>query len=176
MTLAIQVLVLVALAIYAKAGAVALHRPVSDFFAAGQSIPAMVNGMATAASFIAVLAFAGLTGGLSQDWEGWTAVLIGGGVGVFFICLLFLAYLSASHVPRLLLPLFFWRALRGAAIAPVRRGRLFLVLVPRAGDCDLRCSHSRGANLPHRRTDGISRRRGDGPVVYDHRGHALGKP
>src|SRR5215467_12427715 len=93
MTLAIQVLVLVALAIYAKAGAVALHRPVSDFFAAGQSIPAMVNGMATAASFIAVLAFAGLTGGLSQDWEGWTAVLIGGAGGLLLIAFLLAPYL-----------------------------------------------------------------------------------
>ena len=93
MTLAIQVVVLVALAIYAKAGAVALYRPVSDFFAAGQSIPAVVNGMATAASFIAVLAFVGLTGGLSQDWEGWTAVLIGGAGGLLLIAFLLAPYL-----------------------------------------------------------------------------------
>src|SRR5262245_43624455 len=93
MTLAIQVVVLFALAIYAKAGAVALHRPVSDFFAAGQSIPALVNGMAIAASFIAVLAFAGLTGGLSQDWEGWTTVLIGGAGGLLLIAFLLAPYL-----------------------------------------------------------------------------------
>jgi hypothetical protein len=40
MTLAIQIVVLVVLAIYAKAGAVALKRPISDFYAGGGAIPA----------------------------------------------------------------------------------------------------------------------------------------
>jgi len=152
MTLAIQVVVLVALAIYAKAGAVALHRPVSDFFAAGQSIPAVVNGMATAASFIAVLAFAGLTGGLSQDWEGWTAVLIGGAGGLLLIAFLLAPYLrkfGGYTIPDFLGERFGGTGLRPLAVvavvlcsfpalaiavlgAAILAGRIFLIDAPTA--------------------------------------------
>jgi cation/acetate symporter len=93
MTLAIQLVVLVVLAIYAKAGAVRLNRPISDFYAAGAAIPAVVNGMAIAASFIAILAFAILAGGLHQGWEGGTAVLVGAAVGILLIAFLLAPYL-----------------------------------------------------------------------------------
>jgi cation/acetate symporter len=93
MTLAIQIVVLAALAIYAKAGAVRLKRPISDFYAASAAIPAVTNGMAIAASFIAILAFAGLTGGLAQGWEEPAAVLIGSAVGFVLIAFLLAPYL-----------------------------------------------------------------------------------
>jgi cation/acetate symporter len=93
MTLAIQLVVLVVLAIYAKAGAVRLNRPISDFYGAGAAIPAVVNGMAIAASFIAILAFAILAGGLHQGWEGGTAVLVGAAVGILLIAFLLAPYL-----------------------------------------------------------------------------------
>src|SRR5262245_10039174 len=93
MTLAIQLVVLIALAIYAKAAAVRLNRPISDFYAAGAAIPAAINGMAIAASFIAVLAFATVAGGLDQGWEGGTAVLVGAAVGILLIAFLLAPYL-----------------------------------------------------------------------------------
>ena len=93
MTLAIQIVVLVVLAIYAKAGAVALKRPISDFYAGGGAIPGVLNGMAIAASFIAVLTFASLAGGLAEDLEGLTAVLIGSTVGFVLIAFLLAPYL-----------------------------------------------------------------------------------
>lgn len=93
MTLAIQIVVLVVLAIYAKAGAVALKRPISDFYAGGGAIPGVLNGMAIAASFIAVLTFASLAGRLAEDLEGLTAVLIGSTVGFVLIAFLLAPYL-----------------------------------------------------------------------------------
>jgi cation/acetate symporter len=93
MTLAIQIVVLVVLAIYAKAGAIALNRPISDFYAGGGAIPAVLNGMAIAASLIAVLAFASLAGGLAQGWDGLMAVLIGAAVGLVLTAFLLAPYL-----------------------------------------------------------------------------------
>jgi cation/acetate symporter len=86
-------LVLVVLAIYARAGAVALKRPISDFYVAGRLVPAMFNGMAIAACFIAVLAYAGLAGVLSERWEGCASLLLGGAAGVVLIALVLAPYL-----------------------------------------------------------------------------------
>jgi cation/acetate symporter len=121
-TLTIQLLVLVVLAIYAKAGAVALNRPISDFYVAGALIPAVFNGMAIAASFIAVLAFAGLAGGLAQGWEGGTAVLLGGVVGLVLIGLLLAPYLrkfGGYTIPDFLGERFGGTALRPLAVVAV---------------------------------------------------------
>src|SRR5262245_54715423 len=122
MTLAVQLVVLIVLAIYAKAGAVALNRPISDFYAAGAAIQALTNGMAIAASFIAILAFAGLTSGLSQDWEGWTAVLIGGAAGLVLNAFVFAPYLRHSGgytIPAFRAERFGGRGLRPPAVAAV---------------------------------------------------------
>jgi cation/acetate symporter len=122
MTLAVQLVVLIVLAIYAKAGAVALNRPISDFYAAGAAMPAVTNGVAIAASFIAILAFAGLTGGLSQDWEGWTAVVIGGAVGLVLTAFLFAPYLrkfGGYTIPDFLDERFSGRGLRPLAVVAV---------------------------------------------------------
>ena len=66
MTLVIKLLVLAVLAIYARAGAIALRRPISDFYVAGRLVPGPFNGMAIAVSLIPVLAFAEFAGVLSQ--------------------------------------------------------------------------------------------------------------
>src|SRR3990170_545671 len=92
-TLTIQFLVLATLALYAKAGAVALRRPISDFYVAGRLVPAMFNGMAIAVCLIPVLAFAGLAGALGQGWDGASLLVLGGGGGMLIIALFLAPYL-----------------------------------------------------------------------------------
>jgi len=81
------------LALYAKAGAVGLRRPISDFYVAGRLVPAMFNGMAIAIGLIPVLAFAGLAGALSQGWDGASLLVLGGAGGLVLIALLLAPYL-----------------------------------------------------------------------------------
>jgi cation/acetate symporter len=81
------------LAIYAKAGAVALTRPASDFYVAGRLVPAVVNGMAIAICLLPVLAFAGLSGALSQGWDGASLLVLGGVGGLLLIALFIAPYL-----------------------------------------------------------------------------------
>ena len=69
-TLTIQLLVLVAVALYARAGAVALRRPISDFYVAGRLVPPIFNGAAIAVGLLPVLFFAGLAGAFAKAWEG----------------------------------------------------------------------------------------------------------
>jgi cation/acetate symporter len=121
-TLTIQLLVLVVLAIYAKAAAVALKRPISDFYGAGALIPAVFNGMAIAASFVAILAFAGLAGALAHGWEGGTAVLLGGAAGFVLIAFLLAPYLrkfGGYTIPDFLGERFGGTALRPLAVVAV---------------------------------------------------------
>ncbi|MGH6832043.1 MAG: cation acetate symporter, partial [Methyloceanibacter sp.] len=93
MTLAIKFLVLATLALYARAGAVALRRPISDFYVAGRLVPGLFNGMAIAVCLIPVLAFAGLAGALSQGWDGASLLVLGGGGGMLIIALFLAPYL-----------------------------------------------------------------------------------
>ena len=93
MTLAIKFLVLGVLAVYARAGAVALRRPISDFYVAGRLVPGLFNGMAIALLLIPVLAFAELAGALSQGWEGALLPLLGGAGGLLIIAFLIAPYL-----------------------------------------------------------------------------------
>ena len=93
MTLAIKFLVLAVLAIYARAGAVALRRPISDFYVAGRLVPGLFNGMAIAVSLIPVLAFAELAGVLSQGWDGATLLVLGGAGGLLIIAFFLAPYL-----------------------------------------------------------------------------------
>ena len=81
------------MALYAKMGAVALRRPVSDFYVAGRLVPGMFNGMAIAICLIPVLAFAELAGALSQGWDGASLLVLGGGGGVLLIALFLAPYL-----------------------------------------------------------------------------------
>src|SRR3990170_8301321 len=92
-TLTIQFLVLAILALYARAGAVALRRPISDFYVAGRLVPALFNGMAIAICVVPVLAFAGLAGTLSQGWDGASLLVLGGAGGVLLIALFVAPYL-----------------------------------------------------------------------------------
>ena len=93
MTLATKVLILATLALYARAGAVALRRPISDFYVAGRLVAALVNGMAIAICLIPVLAFAGLAGALSQGSDGASLLVLGGGGGILLIALFVAPYL-----------------------------------------------------------------------------------
>jgi cation/acetate symporter len=81
--------------IFARAGLVRVARPVSDFYVAARLMPAMFNGMAIAASFMAVLVFVGLAGGLGPDWQGVTTLLLGGGAGLIVAGVLLAPYLRA---------------------------------------------------------------------------------
>jgi len=92
-TLAIKFLVLGVLAVYARAGAVALRRPISDFYVAGRLVPGLFNGMAIALSLIAVLAFAELAGALSQGWDGASLLVLGGAGGLLIAAFLLAPYL-----------------------------------------------------------------------------------
>jgi cation/acetate symporter len=85
--------VVAVLALYAKAGAVALARPVSDFYVAGRLVPALLNGMAIAICLLPVLAFAGLTGVLGQGWDGASLLVLGGVGGLLLISLFIAPYL-----------------------------------------------------------------------------------
>jgi cation/acetate symporter len=87
-------MVLVALVFYASAGAVALKRPISEFYAAGHAVPAAYNGMAIAACFVAALAYPAIAGALSSGWRGALLVLGGGAGGLLVIALLIAPYLS----------------------------------------------------------------------------------
>ena len=93
MTLAIKFLVLGVLAVYARAGAVALRRPISDFYVAGRLVPGLFNGMAIALLLIPVLAFAELAGALSQGWDGASLLVLGGAGGLLIIAFLLAPYL-----------------------------------------------------------------------------------
>lgn len=86
-------MVLVALLVYAAASAVALKRPVSDFYAAGHAVPAAYNGMAIAACFVAALAYPALAGALGPGWRGALIILAGGAGGLIVIALLLAPYL-----------------------------------------------------------------------------------
>ena len=81
------------MALYAKAGAVALRRPISDFYVAGRLVPGMFNGMAIAICLIPVLAFADLAGALGQGWDGALLLVLGGGGGVLLIAFVLAPYL-----------------------------------------------------------------------------------
>ena len=70
-------------------------RPMSDFYVAARLMPAMFNGMAIAVSFMAVLVFVGLAGGLGPDWRGVGALLLGGGLGLVVSGVLLAPYLRA---------------------------------------------------------------------------------
>ena len=122
MILTIAFAVLVVLAIYAKAGAVPLHRPISDFYVAGALVPAMLNGMAIAASLIAVLAFAGLAGALTPGSGGPIALLVGGAGGLVLIAFLLAPYLrkfGGYTIPDFLGERFGGTALRPLAVLAV---------------------------------------------------------
>jgi cation/acetate symporter len=79
-TLTIQILLLASLAVYARAGLVALRRPISDFYVAGRLVPAILNGMVIAIGLISMIALTGFAGALSQGWDG-ASLLVLGGVG-----------------------------------------------------------------------------------------------
>ena len=83
------------LLLFGRAGLVRLVRPVSDFYVAGRLMPALFNGTAIAASFMAVLVFVGLAGALGPHWEGTASLLIGGGIGLILAGVLLAPYLRS---------------------------------------------------------------------------------
>ena len=82
MTLTIQILLIASLAVYARAGLVALRRPISDFYVAGRLVPAVFNGMAIAIGLIAMIALTGFAGALSRGLDGASLLVLGGGGGL----------------------------------------------------------------------------------------------
>lgn len=79
--------------IFGRAGLVRIARPISDFYVAGRLMPAFFNGMAIAASFMAVLVFVGLAGALGPHWEGIGPLLMGGALGLIFSGVVLAPYL-----------------------------------------------------------------------------------
>lgn len=70
------------LAVFVRAGAVTVTRPISDYYAAGRLVPAMLNGMAIAASFIAVLTYAMLAGSAGEGRARTALVLFASAAGL----------------------------------------------------------------------------------------------
>jgi cation/acetate symporter len=81
-TLTIQILLLASLAVYARAGLVALRRPISDFYVAGRLVPAIFNGMVIAIGLGTMIALTGFAGALSQGWDGASLLVLGGAAGL----------------------------------------------------------------------------------------------
>jgi len=84
-----------AVLIFVRAGLVRLVRPVSDFYVAGRLMPAFLNGVAIAASCMAALVFVGALGAVGFDWQGVTAPLLGGGLGLILAGFLLAPYLRS---------------------------------------------------------------------------------
>jgi cation/acetate symporter len=115
-------MVLATVLIYARAGAVTLARPISDFYAAGAQVPAAYNGMAIAAGFVAVLAYPALTGALGPGWRGSLLLLLGGTGGLLAGGILLAPYLrkfGGYTVPDFLGERFGSTSLRPLAVAVV---------------------------------------------------------
>ena len=70
------------LAVFVRAGAVTIARPISDYYVAGRLVPAMLNGMAIAACFAGALAFAVLAGSGGEGRARVALVLLAGAVGL----------------------------------------------------------------------------------------------
>jgi cation/acetate symporter len=121
-------LVLVVLAIYARAGAVASTRPISDFYVAGRAVPAMFNGVAIAACFIGVLAFAALAGSSSHGWAGLVAPVLGGTGGLVVIALLLAPYLH--QFGGFTVPDFLGERFGGTAVRPLAMLAVILCSFP----------------------------------------------
>jgi cation/acetate symporter len=85
--------VLTTLALYARAGAVRLRRPISDFYVAGRLVPGLLNGMAIAVCLLPMLAVTGFAGALSQGWDGATLLVLGGGGGLLLASFFLAPYL-----------------------------------------------------------------------------------
>jgi cation/acetate symporter len=83
----------VALLVYIRAGAVTLRRPISDYYVAGRLVPAMLNGMAIAASFVAVLVFVWLAGGSGLEAKESALLMFGAAGGLLAGGLMFGPYL-----------------------------------------------------------------------------------
>lgn len=73
---------LAVLAVYVRAGAVTVTRPISDYYVAGRLVPAMLNGMAIAACFAAVLAYAVLAGSAVEGRARTGLVLLASAAGL----------------------------------------------------------------------------------------------
>ncbi len=115
-------MVLAVLLIYARAGAVRLSRPVSDFYVAGGHVPAVYNGMAIAAGFTAALVYPALAGALGPGWRGALLILGGGAGGLVLGGLLLAPYLrkfGGYTVPDFLGERFGSATLRPLAVAAV---------------------------------------------------------
>ena len=121
-------MVLVALLVYAWAGAVALARPISDFYAAGHAIPAAYNGMAIAACFVAALAYPALAGVLGPGWQGSLLVLAGGAGGLLAVALLLAPYLR--RFGGYTLPDFLGERFDSAGLRPLAVAAVFLCSFP----------------------------------------------
>ncbi len=93
MRLAVQILLLASLAVYARAGLVALRRPISDFYVAGRLVPAAFNGMALAVGLIAMIALTGFAGALSKGLDGASLLVLGGGGGLMLAAFFLSPYL-----------------------------------------------------------------------------------
>jgi len=110
------------LALYARAGAVALGRPVSDFYVAGRLVPAMFNGASIALALVPVLAFVGLAGALELGWDGALLLALGGGASLIAIAFLLAPYLrkfGGYSVPDFLGERFNWLGIRLLALLAV---------------------------------------------------------
>ena len=102
---------------FVRAGAVTIARPISDYYVAGRLVPAMLNGMAIAASFVAVLAFALLAGSAGEGRARAILVLLAGAAGLVAGGMLLAPYLRKFG--GYTLPDFLGERFGGAAMRPL---------------------------------------------------------
>lgn len=70
-----------------------LRRPISDYYAAGRLVPAMLNGMAIAVCLLPMLALTGFAAALRQGWDGASLLVLGGGGGILLAAFFISPYL-----------------------------------------------------------------------------------
>ena len=173
MTLAIKFLVLAVLAIYARAGAVALRRPISDFYVAGRLVPGLFNGMAIAVSLIPVLAFAELAGALSQGWDGATLLVLGGAGGLLIIAFFLAPYLRKFG--GYTIADFLGERFGGTGVRPLAVLAVILCSFPALALALLGLGVIATQIFAARHGHRAWPRRGDAPVMQLRRRHALGE-
>ena len=132
------VFLLVTVSLYAGIGIVCRTSDQVEYYVAGRLVPAIYNGMATAADWMSVASFIGVAGTLYLTGYGGLAYIMGWTGGYVLVAMLLAPYLRFGPVHH---PRFHGRALRRQPAAPGRRGLRHPVFLHLSGRADLRRGH-----------------------------------
>ncbi len=157
-----QIFLFATIAIYAAIGVMSRTSDVSEYYVAGRRVPALFNGMATAADWMSAASFIGLAGTLYYAGFEGLAFVTGWTGGYVLVALLLAPFLrkfgsSRSGFPRC--------ALRGAFRPRGRRAGRRAGELRVCGGADLRCGAHHQPLHRHRVRDRGLRRAGRHPGV-----------